>query len=116
MPRPESASSSLELPPFWRAAHYPTERASRLVYVQSQYFLMTERGLDLTVSRLLLDSGYHVAILGQQPPSPLDRAIGMLLESGTAARLSPTLLGELWRYHQTQDSIRPWLLRTITTR
>lgn len=117
MARSESEPPPQEFPPFWRAARYPTERSSRLVYVHSQYVLMSERGLDLTITRLLLDSGYHVAILGHQPPVPIDRAVDLLLDTGTRAQLSVTLLGELWRYHQTQDSGRPpWLLRPIDTR
>jgi hypothetical protein len=60
---------------------------------------------------MLLESGYHVAIVGMPTRAAVDRIIGRELQPGTPATLSPQLLRELWQRHRTATDFSPWMER-----
>jgi hypothetical protein len=111
MVRPESEPSALQLPPYWRAARFQDEVASRRAYVRLTAVLLEHRRIDLSFTRLLLETGYHVAVVGSRTRTAVDRAIGRELELGIPANLAPYLLSELWRRHRSVSDFRPWMER-----
>jgi hypothetical protein len=111
MARPESTPVALESPPYWRAAHFEDEVASRRAYVRLTSTLLDYRQIDLSFTRMLLETGYHVAIVGAPPRAAVDRAIGRQLEPGTPVTLTPYLLIELWLRHRSASDFSPWMER-----
>ena len=111
MVRSESESSALQLPPYWRAARFEDEVASRRAYVRLTAVLLEHRRIDLSFTRLLLDTGYHVAVVGDRTRTAIDRVIGRQLEPGTPTSLAPYLLSELWQRHRVVSDFSPWMER-----
>jgi hypothetical protein len=116
MTRPESEPAVLELPPYWRAARFEDELASRRAYVRLTAALLEHCRINLSFTRLLLETGYHVAVVGTPARAAVDRAIGRELEPGTPVSLAPLLLRELWQRHRTVSDFRPWLERHFVHR
>src|SRR4051794_2130176 len=96
MARPESELGALDFPPYSRAARFEDELASRRAYVRLTAVLLDYRRIDLSFTRLLLETGYHVAIVGTPTRPAVDQAIRQKLEPGMPATLAPYLLGQLW--------------------
>jgi hypothetical protein len=107
----ESESLAFDLPPYSRAAHFEDELASRRAYVRLTSVLLDYPRIDLSFTRLLLETGYHVAIVGAPTRPAVDRAIRRQLEPGATVSLTPLLLGELWRRHCTTMDFSPWMER-----
>jgi hypothetical protein len=111
MAQPESSPAALELPPYWQAAHFEDEGASRRAYVRLTSALLDYRQIDLSFTRMLLETGYHVAIVGASPRAAVDRAISRELEPGTPVTLAPYFLIELWLRHRSVSDFSPWMER-----
>lgn len=111
MAKPETVSPLSPLPPYWRAARYEDEVTSRRSYVRLSAALLEHREINLSFTRLLLETGYHVTIVGTPVRDAVDRAIVRQLEPGISTVLSPLLLAELWRRHHTVSDFSPWLER-----
>jgi len=111
MTGPESEPPTPSLPPYWRAARFEDELASRRAYVRLTATVLEYRHIELSFTRLLLETGYHVAIVGAPTRAAVDRAVGRQLEPGTPASLAPLLLRELWLRHRTVSDFSPWMER-----
>jgi hypothetical protein len=111
MVRAESEPSALQLPPYWRASLFEDEVTSRRAYVRLTAVLLEHRRIDLSFTRLLLETGYHVAVVGTRTRAAVDRAIGRELEPGTPTSLAPYLLSELWQRHRAVSDFSPWMER-----
>jgi hypothetical protein len=87
------------------------EPTSRRAYVRLTAILLDYRHIQLSFTRMLLETGYHVAIVGAATRPDVDRAVLRQLEPGTPVSLAPGLLAELWRRHRTVQDFSPWLER-----
>ena len=99
------------LPPYWRAARYEDEATSRRAYGRLSAFLLDHGRFKYSFTRLLLETGYHVTIVGEPTRAAVDRTIAQELEPGIPVSLSPFLLGELWRRRSTTTDFSPWMER-----
>lgn len=66
---------------------------------------------DLSVYRLQLDSVWHVAALGERPPSDVDREVRDELAKGKLTRLPDVVMAALWERRAQATRIGPWVER-----
>lgn len=68
---------------------------------------------DLSVYRLQLDSVWHVAALGEPPPSDVDREIRDQLAKGELIRLPDLVVAALLDRRAQAMQIGPWVERHV---
>lgn len=73
-PPPEPPKEATPKGPYYRVARYPGEESAGVVYDQAQE-LIYRAPCDLSVFRLQLLSGWHVAVVGMQPSPELTHHI-----------------------------------------
>ena len=66
---------------------------------------------DLSVYRFTLDSAWHVAALGDSPPSDIDMTIRDQLGQGEVTALADEVQGALVRRRARAKRIGPWVER-----
>lgn len=90
------------------AARFESQSEAGRVYESVQETIF-EAQCDLSVYRLQLDSVWHVAALGQTPPSDVDHKIRDQLSNGELTRL-PDIVVEALRARRAQaNRIGPWV-------
>ena len=108
----EPVSREQEPVPYHRAARFAGERPAGVAYFQAQEAVYTAAGaVDLSVYRLQLNHIYHVAVLGQPPPSELDATLATILAAGEPATLPTQVLRQLAERRAQATKQAPWIQR-----
>lgn len=90
------------------AARFESELDAGRVYESVQESIFDAK-CDLSVYRLQLDSVWHVAALGERPPSDVDREIRDQLAKGESTRLPDLVMGALLERRAQATRIGPWV-------
>ena len=99
MPQPERRPSGEptpergELPRYHQAARFPGEAPAGAACVAAQEAVFAHAGgVDLSAYRFQLDRAYHVAVLGDPPPTALHDALRAILAAGELATVPEDVL------------------------
>src|SRR5437660_12684122 len=95
-----------ESPPYYRAATFIGRIPAGLAYFRAQEAIVGAP-VDLSTFRFQLNRIWHVAILGEPPPEPLDRTLRQILAAGEATTLPPDILRALQERQAQADKIAP---------
>lgn len=90
------------------AARFESQSEAGRVYEHVQQSIFDAR-CDLSVYRLQIDSVWHVAALGQRPPSDVDSAIRDQLSRGELTRLPDVVVDALLERRAQANRIGPWV-------
>lgn len=90
------------------AARFENQLDAGRVYESVQESIFDAR-CDLSVYRLQLDSVWHVAALGEPPPSDVDREIRGQLAKGEPTQLPDVVMGALLERRTQATRIGPWV-------
>jgi hypothetical protein len=90
------------------AARFESQSEAGRVYESLQESIFDAR-CDLSVYRLQLDSVWHVAALGQAPPSDVDQTIRDQLSTGELTRLPDVVVDALLERRAQANRIGPWV-------
>ena len=102
--------SSYEQTPYHRAARFPGEREAGAVYFRIQD-LIEPPECDLSAYRFLIQSVWHVAIVGDAPESELAEQLERHLYGCEPVELPVETLDFLRRRRQHQSKHGPWVER-----
>ena len=96
--RPPGQPSPEQAPRPWTvAARYPSERAARQPYVETQEAIFQERDAELSSVRFQLNTVWHVAVFGQPPSPAFVETIQAILSDGERVMLPGEVLQVLVR-------------------
>jgi hypothetical protein len=90
------------------AARFERQSDAGSVYEMVQECIFDAK-CDLSVYRLQLDSVWHVAALGEPPPSDVDREIRDQLSRGELTRLPDVVVDALLERRAQANRIGPWV-------
>lgn len=82
-------------PPYHKAARFIGEKPAAKAYFEAQEVIFEDTESDLSAYRLMLNTIYHVAVLGEQPSQETDEAITQILSQGQPATLPKEALAAL---------------------
>ena len=97
---------------YFQAARFPTEEKAGTVYFPLQKLVYeTREKCDLSVYRFQITEGWHVVVLGDQPPDALYVQIEARLTQGTLVSLSnrPDVLRFLQKRRAQASKLGPWV-------
>jgi len=99
--------------PYFQAARFPTEREAGKVYFPIQQIIFAAKdACDLSAYRFRITEGWHVVVLGEQPPANLHQRIEALLTQGTLVNLQstrPDVITWLQKRRGQAAKIAPWV-------
>lgn len=95
--QPEEPTNELELeqPPYRKAARFVGEQSAGSAYFQAQEVIFNDAESDLSAYRLMLNTIYHVAVLGEQPSAKTDQTLTRILSQGKIVTLPDEALAVL---------------------
>jgi hypothetical protein len=95
--QPERGEPNKELqqPPYSKAARFAGEKPAAKAYFEAQEAIFNDTESELSAYRLMLNTIYHVAVLGEQPSQETDQALTQILAQGDPATLPPEVLAAL---------------------
>jgi hypothetical protein len=82
-------------PPYHKAARFTGEQPAAKAYFEAQEVIFNDTESELSAYRLMLNTIYHVAVLGEQPSQETDDAITRILSLGQPATLPTEALAAL---------------------
>ncbi len=94
--------------PYYRAARFASEADAGQPYFKAQDVIFRDPANDLSAYRLQLDQIWHVCVLGEQPPRPLDRRLRRILAAGEAVTLPEQVLQMLLERRARAIQTGPW--------
>jgi len=93
---------------YWRTIRLEGDQISDRIYHQLQHTIF-EVECDLSVYRFQLDAAWHVAVLGETPPAPLDQQLTALLASGDPVSLPLEIANALAARRSEATRYGPWV-------
>lgn len=99
------------LVPFLIAAQFRSEPTSERAYFEAQNTIKRHQVNDLSVYRFQLRSVFHVAILGEIPPQPLEQRLRRILAAGDPAALPEDIVSLLLARRAEASQQGPWVER-----
>lgn len=78
-----------EHPPYSKAARFAGAKPAAKAYFEAQEVIFNDTESDLSAYRLMLNTIYHVAVMGEQPSADTDQAITQILSQGKITTLPP---------------------------
>jgi hypothetical protein len=98
--------------PYYQAARFATKEQAGAVYFSLQTLIFAAKDdCDLSAYRIHITEGWHVVVLGEQPPEALHVQMEALLTQGTLVSLS-TRADVLESLHQRRvqaTTLAPWV-------
>ena len=115
MPFPERDSQDRPDPhepatlvPFLIAARFRTELLSKRAYFEAQDLIKSHQDNDLSIYRFQLRTIFHVAVLGESPPQPLEQRLRHILATGDPAMLPKEVISILVARRAEISQQGPW--------
>ena len=111
-PRPPEGGPSpeAELPRYHQAARFAGEEPAGVAYFAAQEAVAAHAGdVDLSAYRFQLNRVYHVAVLGDPPPTALHDELRAILASGEPAQLPEDVLKLLNARRAEATELGPWV-------
>ncbi len=111
-PRPPEGRPSPEgeLPRYHQAARFPGEEPAGVAYFAAQEAVAAHAGdVDLSAYRFQLNAVYHVAVLGDPPPTALHDELRAILSAGEPAQLPEDVLKLLNARRAQTAEVGPWV-------
>jgi hypothetical protein len=92
--------------PYYQAARFSTKEQAGAVY-----FFEAKDDCDLSAYRIHITEGWHVVVVGEQPPEALHVQMEALLTQGTLVSLStrPDVLEYLHQRRVQATTLAPWV-------
>src|SRR5438105_1622311 len=84
---PREPGKELEQPPYSKAARFGGARSAGKAYFEAQEVIFNDIESELSAYRLMLNTIYHVAVLGEQPSAETNHAISRILSQGKPTTL-----------------------------
>ena len=97
--------------PFTLAARFPSEQTAGRAYFGAQEAVFNSPRSEVSVYRFQLSHIYHVAVLGETPPEPLEQRLRRLLARGELVTLPDDILKVLFQRRAAASSRAPWIER-----
>ncbi len=97
--------------PYHRTARFAGEQPAGHAYAAAQRAIFEGPPNDLSAYRFQLDRLYHVAVLGETPPTALDHQLTDILASGEPAELPAAILRLLTERRAQATRQGPWVER-----
>jgi hypothetical protein len=98
-------------PPYYQAARFAGDADAGQAYLRAQEAIFRDPHNDLSAYRLQLNQIWHVAVLGEQPPSVLDRRLKRILAAGEPVRLPEEILKLLLERRARASQAGAWVER-----
>ena len=102
------SSNERQQPSYFRTVRLEDDRMSGQVYEQLQRTIF-EAECELSVYRFQLDAAWHVAVLGETPPTSLDEKLTALFERGEPISLPPEVADALAARRSQATRYGPWV-------
>jgi hypothetical protein len=113
MPTPEQPPPEheppYEVPAYHQTARYPSERPAGKAYEKAQALIYKRQDVDLSTYRLIYQKRWHVSVLGEVPPTEVDRRVRQILSSGEPATLPDDVLRALNHRRLLARQMQPWV-------
>ena len=106
----EEPSKEHEPQPYYQAARFSSEQVAGKAYFLAQR-LIYQADCDLSSYRFQLQSIYHVAVLGEQPPDELHHRLANILSGGDIVSLPAEIIKVLQERRAQATKVSPWLER-----
>ena len=98
-----------ELPSYHQSARFPNERPAGKAYAKAQDLIHRRLDVDLSAYRLIVQKRWHVAVLGDTPPSDVDKRVRQILATGEQATLPEDMLRALNHRRLLAKQMQPWV-------
>jgi hypothetical protein len=98
--------------PYYQAARFATKEQAGAVYFSLQTLIFAAKDdCDLSAYRIHITEGWHVVVVGEQPPEALHVQMEALLTQGTLVSLStrPDVLEYLHQRRVQATTLAPWV-------
>lgn len=95
-------------PAYYHAVRYADEQTAGNAYIQAQDVLF-QTDAELSAYRFQLEQIWHVAVLGDTPPSDIDQTIQAILATGEPTLLPSDMLAFLNRRRMQARQLGSWV-------
>ncbi len=108
--RPTGTEAEHEPQPYSQAARFTSERFAGRTYRQAQAAIYNAReDVDLSAYRFHLNTIWHVAVLGVQPPEEVAQQISTILAAGEPTALPDDVLRLFQERRAQAAQLGPWV-------
>lgn len=90
--RGDNPESRQPQPAYYQAARFERERLAKKAYFRAQEIIFHAPKVDLSAYRFLLNHISHVVVIGEPPPTELDRRLRKILATGQPTSLPSDIL------------------------
>lgn len=97
--------------PYYLASRFSGEQPAGLAYFKAQGLIFNTPESELSVFRFQLNSVYHVAVLGDQPPHSVIEHIERILATGERVPLPPDILLQMTQRRVQAKRVGSWVER-----
>ncbi len=107
---PERHGEEQEKHPYYHAVRFQKEGPARRAYFAAQDTIH-EAECNLSAYRFLLNGIWHVAVVGEPPPSEIEEQLARTLRAGDPVKLPDDVLKPLAQRGENERSQRLWTER-----
>ena len=98
--------------PYYRAVRFTREGEARRAYFAAQEFICTdESSSELSTYRFLLNSVWHVGVLGERPDDAAEQQLQRMLRGGLPTELPDDILDALAERREQATKQASWVER-----